>query len=566
MNYAAAARTMGRNNSSAKTYGAHALRNPPRSAQAPSLNRVVTVSVSGMIEPDSMHLPDRFRIRLTGKGAAIFNPIQLGGFLLSVGAIKSSRCWEEAQYYQLCNPYERFVSFQPNDPDVNFQHGNEYACTFDERDPDSIGRVRIEDCRIKETHVTISFVAPSAEHDYVEEALRLAKMQPIGLKRSRFRQDQWHFRTVLQREHIPHYLIIPMKSFCQEILVTIPGRWTECLHCATTEHRTNQCPREKETKRKEYQERQRKREQKAAETAEKVEEARKAFDLKKKIQDEEQDEEVRKCKEEENKRLEERWTLVEDKKKRKNRKTSTPKAGEEEVGAQRLAAEELSSSPVPVPKRQALSLTDFPLLRKEDESHSTSLKWDSKYLDLATTPFQAKKRLKKTPTVLDSESRVVYHTPATSNVAKNLFQWHSSSDDDEHDVNSTSDLFTGSTGGSFCKNVPKVKVERPEDPVLQNAIIEGELSPSKFPPSSLNDSPRVGSAMHSPTDDRVGAPDDCKPSTLEGSSDDGGALVIVEDCESGSQHGELSANEETNKIKPLDFESTQSTHGGVSSN
>ena len=193
--YAAAAAFKGPNATSASANGARYLQKPSRDAQVPSSNRVVTVSVSGMAEPQSMHLPNRFRIRLTGKGAPGFNPIKLGGFLLSIGAIKSARSWEEAQYYELGNPYERYVAFDPNDQDVNFRHGEEFSCAFDENDQRSIGTIRIEDCRITETNVSISFVAPSAEQDFVEEALRLAGMNPIGLRRSRYRQDQWHFRT-----------------------------------------------------------------------------------------------------------------------------------------------------------------------------------------------------------------------------------------------------------------------------------------------------------------------------------------------------------------------------------
>ena len=436
MAYAAAVAN-GSKTASASAQGALAAPSTRREHQQPAHNRVVTVVVSGLKEPDSPHLPNRFRIRLTGKGAAGFNPIQLGGFLLSVGAVKSSRCWEEAQYYQLGNPFECFVAFKPNDPDVNFEHAAEYQCAFDDRDPNSIGTIRLEDCRVTETSVTLSFVAPSAQHDYVEEMCRLADLQPIGLRRSKHREDQWHFKTSTEREEIPHYIVVPMKNFSQEVLVTIPNRWSECMHCGTTQHRTNQCPQEKERKRREYQERQRKREQKAAETAKKVEEARKAYDEKKKKQEEEDEAITQMMKENEEKRLEEHYQLVQNSK-RKNRRCSTPKVSGADGGTQGIEVEEVSSSPVLPPKRQALSREEFPSLRRHEESASVSMGWDSKYLDLGMSPKRPRPRT--TPEVVDSETRDVFITPvAYSHIAKKLFPLTTELQREEPPANSDSE-------------------------------------------------------------------------------------------------------------------------------
>ena len=83
---------------------------PPRTNQVKSRKRTVQIFSPETFEPESLHLDNVWRIRLMGPGANNFNPIKLGGFLLSVEAIKSLRCWEEASLYQLGNPSERYMS------------------------------------------------------------------------------------------------------------------------------------------------------------------------------------------------------------------------------------------------------------------------------------------------------------------------------------------------------------------------------------------------------------------------------------------------------------------------
>ena len=514
MSYASVTRN-GSNTASASSKGALATPSTGRVFQPPAQNRVVTVVVSGMKEPDSLHLPNRYRIRLTGKGAAGFNPIHLGGFLLSVGAVKSSRCWEEAQYYQLGNPFERFVAFAPNDPDVNFNHGAEFQCAFDDRDPNAIGTVCIEDCRVTETNVTLSFVAPSAEHDYVEEMCRLANLQPIGLRKSKYRADQWHFKTSTERDAIPHYIVVPMKNLCQEILVTIPNRWSECLHCGTVQHRTNQCPQEKERRRREFQERQRKRDQNAAETAKKIEEARKAFDEKQKKQQEEDEAERELMKKNEEKRLEEHYQLVQNTK-RKNRRCSTPKVSGADGGTQRIEVEEVSSSPVLPPKRQALSREEFPSLRKQEESASASMGWDSKYLELGMSPKRSRQRT--TPEDVDSETRDVFITPvAYSHIAKNLFPWPTElqseelpaeNDSEQSDVSERQEALSeddvGSSKGSLSPTVkgkgPALQIPTPQnqsDSEVGEGALEIELDSGSSKGTQVDERPLVSESSQS---------------------------------------------------------------------
>ena len=523
MAYAAAV-TNGSKATSASAKGALVTPSTGRELQQPAQNRVVTVVISGIKEPESLHLPNRFRIRLSGKGAAGFNPIQLGGFLLSVGAIKSSRCWEEAQYYQLGNPFERFVAFTQNDPDVNFNHGAEFQCAFDEREPDAIGTVRIEDCRVTETNVTLSFVAPSAEEDYVEEMCRLADLQPIGLRKSKHRADQWHFKTSTERDLIPHYIVVPSKNICQEILVTIPNRWSECLHCGTVNHRTNQCPQEKERRRREYQERQRKRDQKAAETAKKVEEARKAYDEKKKKQEEEDAAMNQLMKEKEEKRLEEHYQLVQSSK-RKTRNCSTPKVSGGNKGTQRIEVEEVSSSPVLPPKRQALSREEFPSLMRHEESASVSMGWDSKYLELGMSPQKKKittPRPRTTPVVVDSETRDVFLTPVATTIAKNLFSWSTESQSVESSDNDS---------------------EQSENVERQEALPEGEVGSSNGSLSQI-------------LKDKVSTLHYSTPQNDSDSDDGEGALEIVLNPESNC--------ERIGEEHPLVSESAQSTNNGAS--
>ena len=345
-----------------------------------------------------------------------------------------------------------------------------------------------------------------------------------------------------------------MKTFCQEILVTIPGRWSECMHCGTTEHRTNQCPREKQRKRQEYNERQRKREEKAAETARKVEEARKAYDEMQKKQDEEDEKEANLLKERDNARVEEHFTLV----KKRHRKSSTPKGNGRKMGSPRLEAEEASSSPL-VPndsKRPALSLEDYPFLRHTDESQSASLHWDSKFLELQT-PATRPKIPAVTPISLESESRADFHTPRTTNIAKSLFKVTPSPDNERTETKRCQGLSTGNTRGSPSRGVPKVKVERLDDPVVLTSLVEGELEPQKsFAATSLNEKPNVERASPSYTVAGQVVCANSNPSITEDSSDDGQALVIVEDDDTDTPQKEPA---------PLDSDPKQSTQCGGSS-
>ena len=131
-------------------------------------------------------------------------------------------------------------------------------------------------------------------------------------------------------------------------------------------------------------------------TAKQVEEARKAFDEKKKKQEEEDAAENQLMKEKEEQRLEEHYQLVQ-RRKRNNRRCSTPKVGGADEGTQRIEAEEVSSSPVLPPKRQALSRKEFPFLRRHEESASASLGWDSKYLELGMSPQKSKDKDQERP-------------------------------------------------------------------------------------------------------------------------------------------------------------------------
>ena len=296
----------------------------------------------------------------------------------------------------------------------------------------------------------------------------------------------------------------------------------------------------------------------------KVEEARKAFELKNKQQEEKDEAEVRKCKEMEEERIQKKWKVVEHKK-RKTRKTSTPKGGKEEMGNQRLQAEELSSSPVPTSKRQALSQEDFPPLNRSNESPSTSLRWDSKYMELQPTPKTKKsgegKRI-ATPVVTRSRSRAVFRTPVTSDIAKNLFRWSDSRSSDEQNAHSETEVSTD-VGGSSPKAVPKTLVEKPLLSVWENAINEKELDQlrglktTSVPDGSGRDERRdpseSGQALH-----------DVSQPILEGSISEEGDLVIVEGSSSGSPHQALSGTEGENDQQPLGSDRAQSTPGGAS--
>ena len=219
----------------------------------PTDRRVVEVSLPEAREPISLHLPDVWRIRLSGPGAAAFSPPSLGNKLLDLGLINSIAGFQKAAYYHLENPLERYIQFI-SDEDHSFEHGREYNISFQPNDPSRTGTIRIENPRKKESRCTLSFIPPGLNQEWVQTILEQAKIDATELTRSKFRADQWHFNTSKEINTIPHYLFVKGRTSLN-ILLQVAGRLIECQQCGETIHRTNQCPEVKEYRRTDYERR-----------------------------------------------------------------------------------------------------------------------------------------------------------------------------------------------------------------------------------------------------------------------------------------------------------------------
>ena len=131
------------------------------------------------------------------------------------------------------------------------EHGRAYDLPFDPNNPQRLGRMQVEEVGRKELRCTISFVVPSATREWVGTLLSRAGIPPIGLRRSRYRADQWNFSTLTQERGIPHWVAVPGK-INQELLVQVQGRLIECRYCGQVEHRTYSCPHKQQTTRQSY--------------------------------------------------------------------------------------------------------------------------------------------------------------------------------------------------------------------------------------------------------------------------------------------------------------------------
>ena len=214
----------------------------------PTKTRTMVIDAPGPEGPESLHLPDVWRIRLIGPGAASLSPPGLCNALLDVGLLTEISAWKKAAYYQLENPTERYIQFADNSGH-SFKHGVEKVKSFDGT---TRGTIRIENPKIAEHHVTLSFLPSAAKKTWVEDTIRRAGMNANGLTQSSYRSDQWHFNTNKKIDEIPHYLLVTGRRLEFDILVQVAGRLIECKECGSIEHRSNNCPITKEKKRNDY--------------------------------------------------------------------------------------------------------------------------------------------------------------------------------------------------------------------------------------------------------------------------------------------------------------------------
>ena len=125
-------------------------------------------------QPTRQHLENVWRFRLKGQGAYTFPTVNIGHHLLKEKIIPSLAVWEEAAYYQLGNPAERYVAFSP-DADIQFRHGKELQVEFIKGQK---GYIRIEDVSIKDNRVIITNVAPTTSSTWMQQMLTEAELNP----------------------------------------------------------------------------------------------------------------------------------------------------------------------------------------------------------------------------------------------------------------------------------------------------------------------------------------------------------------------------------------------------
>ena len=216
--------------------------------QPVSNRRIVRIQAPVDGQPEKLHLDGVWRIRLTGPGAWSYTNTELRDFLIKNKLVRRLEDWNDAVFYQLGHPGEKYVALPPGS-DSAFSHGIELEIQFDDTDPTKKGKIRIEDPKIKDNRCTLSFVAPSASKQWVHRLLDQIGLQPINLFQGK-RKDMWHFATIVPMEDIPHYLTVEGDSFNQHILLQVFGRWIECFHCGSIDHRSNACKKENEKKKK----------------------------------------------------------------------------------------------------------------------------------------------------------------------------------------------------------------------------------------------------------------------------------------------------------------------------
>ena len=208
-----------------------------------------------------------WRFRLKGQGAYTFPTVNIGHHLLKEKIIPSLTIWEEAAYYQLGNPAERYVAFSP-DTDVHFRHGTEIQAEF------VTGQkafIRIEDVSIRDCRIIVTNVAPTTSSTWMEQMLTEAELNPTQLQNNKKRRDMWQFYTDVPIDQIPHYLEVE-GALCQTLQIQVPGRLIECFHCRKTDHWTSACPKEKQLRTEEWEARVKAREEKELRKKKKEEE------------------------------------------------------------------------------------------------------------------------------------------------------------------------------------------------------------------------------------------------------------------------------------------------------
>ena len=102
--------------------------------------------------------------------------------------------------------------------------------------------LRIEELGRETTRATVHWLPPTLKY----EGLRKIVEKAVGggtFEKIPHRIDQAAVYVPKKNEHkIPHYVQLKYEEESTFLLVTVPGRRTECRHCQETDHWSNKCP------------------------------------------------------------------------------------------------------------------------------------------------------------------------------------------------------------------------------------------------------------------------------------------------------------------------------------
>ena len=135
------------------------------------------------------------------------------------------------QVWRLEDPYRWYVVGPPS------LHGKTGQI------PDPLCFFRIEQLGKETTRATLHWLPPTLKYEGLKKIVNMA----VGgghFEKVPHRVDQAAVYVPKEREKdIPHYVELKFEEQTLFLLVTVPGRRTECRHCGDTDHWSNRCSR-----------------------------------------------------------------------------------------------------------------------------------------------------------------------------------------------------------------------------------------------------------------------------------------------------------------------------------
>ena len=107
------------------------------------------------------------------------------------------------------------------------------------RDPACI--CRIEELERKTVRATIHWLPPTLKYGGLRKIVQIALDGGL-FEKVPYKIDQAVVYVPKEKEDIPHYLEVTYGQESYFLLITVPGRRTECRHCSCTDHWSSGCP------------------------------------------------------------------------------------------------------------------------------------------------------------------------------------------------------------------------------------------------------------------------------------------------------------------------------------